>query len=378
VNERFASYLLDVAQGRRTGLGAAILRWLLSGLSKLYGLIVWARGGLYRFGLFRRHQLGCLVISVGNITLGGTGKTPVVEMLAAALRDAGRKVAVLTRGYKGRTSLWRRLFTRRFAYKPKIVSDGREVLLLPEAAGDEAYMLARNLPGVVVLADPNRVKAGFYAIRNFGVDALVLDDGFQYMRLARRYDFVLIDCTDPFGNGRLLPRGTLREPLRNLRRAAFFMLTKSDGTDVAPIRDTVRRLNPDAEIIETAHQPLHLEDVFNGTRWPLEALRGKPVIALSAIANPESFERALAGLGAEVVRSHRFLDHHRFSAIEIARAIEEARHHDAAFVVTTEKDAVRLPRMEIDAVPIVFLRVNVRILRGAADFNDCVARLCYV
>jgi len=378
MNERLASYLLDVVEGRRGGVGAAVLRWLLGGVSKLYGLVMRARTGLYRLGLFRRHRLGCLVISVGNITLGGTGKTPVVEMLAGALRDAGRKVAVLTRGYKGRTLLWHRLFGRRLGYKPKIVSDGRRVLLSPDAAGDEPYMLAQNLPGVVVLADPNRVKAGLYAIRNFGVDALVLDDGFQYMRLVRKYDFVLIDCTNPFGNGRLLPRGTLREPLSSLRRAAFFMLTKSDGIDVAPIRSTLRELNPGAEMIETTHEPLHLEHVLSGEHRPLDALRGARVIAMSAIANPESFERALERLGAEVVGSRRFLDHHRFTALEVARVIDEARARDATLIVTTEKDAVRLPKIGVDSIPIVFLRVNVKIVHGAADFNDCVARLCFV
>lgn len=378
MNERLASYLLDVVEGRRRGVGAAVLRWLLGGVSKLYRLVMRARSGLYRLGLFRRHRLGCLVISVGNITLGGTGKTPVVEMLAAALRDAGRKVAVLTRGYKGRTPLWQRVFGRRIAYKPKIVSDGRRVLLSPDAAGDEPHMLAHNLPGVVVLADPNRVKAGLYAIRNFGIDALVLDDGFQYMRLARKYDFVLIDCTDPFGNGRLLPRGTLREPLSSLRRAAFFMLTKSDGIDVAPIRSTLRELNPGADMIETTHEPLHLQHVFSGEQRPLDALRGARIVAMSAIANPESFERALERLGAEVVSSRRFLDHHRFTALEVARVIDEARAHEASLIVTTEKDAVRLPRIGVDSIPIVFLRVNVRIVRGAADFNDCVARLCFV
>jgi tetraacyldisaccharide 4'-kinase len=378
MNERLASYLLDVVNERRRGVGAAVLRWLLGGVSKLYGLIVRTRTALYRLGLFRRHRLGCLVISVGNVTLGGTGKTPVVEMLATALRDAGRKVAVLTRGYKGRTPWWQRLFGRRIAYRPKVVSDGRRVLLSPDAAGDEPYMLAHNLPGVVVIADPNRVKAGLYAIRNFGVDALVLDDGFQYMRLARKYDFVLIDCTDPFGNGRLLPRGTLREPLGSLRRAAFFMLTKSDGVDVAPIRDTLRGLNPGAEMIETTHEPLHLQHAFSGEQQPLDALRGARVVAMSAIANPESFERALERLGAEIVSSRRFLDHHRFSALEVARVIDEARAHDASLIVTTEKDAVRLPKIGVDSIPIVFLRVNVRIVRGAADFNDCVARLCFV
>jgi tetraacyldisaccharide 4'-kinase len=206
----------------------------------------------------------------------------------------------------------------------------------------------------------------------------VLDDGFQYLRLARKYDFVLVDCTQPFGTGRLLPRGTLREPLHALRRAALFMLTKSGGVDVAPIRETLRELNPAADVIETTHEPLHLEDVFNGGRRPLEALRGTRVVALSAIADPAGFEDALERLGAHVVRSRRFLDHHPFTALEVARVIEEAHANEAALIVTTEKDAVRLPRLEVDTMPIVFLRVNVKIVRGASDFSDCVARLCYV
>jgi len=377
MSERLFTYLLDVTEGRRKGLGPVLMRALLGGLSKIYGLVVRARTGLYRLGLFRRHSLGCLVISVGNITVGGTGKTPVVEMLAAALRDAGRTVAVLSRGYKGRTPLWRRIFGRRIAYEPRVVSDGRNVLLSSREAGDEPCMLARNLPGVIVLADADRVKAGFYAMDKYGADTLILDDGFQYMRLARTFDFVLIDCTNPFGNCRLLPRGILREPLGHLRRASCFMLTKSGGVDVAPIRERLGALNPDADVIETVHQPLHLQDAFSGARRPLEMLRGKRVIALSAIASPTSFEQALTDLGAEVVRSHRFLDHHRFTALEMAHVIEEARRHEAAFIVTTEKDAVRLPGIGVDSIPIVFLRVNVKIVRGAADFNDCVARLSF-
>ena len=377
MSERLASYFLDVVEGRRGGLSARVLRGVLGGLSKLYWAAVVVRAWLYKVGLVRRHNLGCLVISVGNITLGGTGKTPVVEMLAAALRDAGRRVAVLSRGYKGRTSPWQRWFGRRIAYKPKVVSDGANVLLRPAEAGDEPYMLARNLPGVVVIADPNRVKAGLYAIREFNVDALLLDDGFQHLRLARRFDFVAIDSTNPFGNGRLLPRGTLREPPSSLRRASFFVLTKTAGRDVTALRETLRGINPRADVIETTHEPLHLQHVFNGTRHALEALRGTRVVALSAIANPRTFEAALGRLGAQVVQSRRFLDHHRFTALEVARVVDEARKQGASFVVTTEKDAVRLPLLGTDAVPIVFLRVNVKIVRGAIDFSDCVARLAH-
>ena len=187
---------------------------------------------LWRNRIFRDHTLGCQVVSIGNLSVGGTGKTPVVEIFARALQQAGRRVAILSRGYKSMPRpLWQR-FLAKVTFQedkipPKVVSDGRSLLLDSEQAGDEPYMLASNLKDVVVLVDKDRVKSGRYAIRKFGCDTLLLDDGFQYLALKSRLDICLIDRNKPFGNHYLLPRGTLREPITNLKRAHYIFITKS-------------------------------------------------------------------------------------------------------------------------------------------------------
>jgi tetraacyldisaccharide 4'-kinase len=195
------------------------------------------------------------VISVGNITAGGTGKTPVVEIFARELHKSGRKVAILSRGYRKKELPWyQRIFSETLE-PPRVVSDGHHLLLDSEMGGDEPYMLASNLPGVVVLVDRNRVKSGRYAIKKFGCDTLVLDDGFQYQKLKHRLELVLIDKTNPFGNGNVLPRGVLREPVRNLKRANFIFITKSDGQSET-LRARIRELNAQAEIIVLSSSPI--------------------------------------------------------------------------------------------------------------------------
>jgi len=377
MDRKIRDFILDVIEERRSGKAAAALRALLGGLSKVYYLLVRGRIRMYKIGIFRKSTLGCSVISVGNITVGGTGKTPVVEMMARALKDGGRRVVVLSRGYKSRESKVKRFFRRKFGYTPKVVSDGDKVLLDSLEAGDEPYMLARNLKDIPVLVDRDRVKAGAYAIRRFGADTLLLDDGFQYIKLRRKYDLVLIDCTNPFGNGRLLPRGLLREPVRNLARANYIFLTKTRGRDVQAIHQQVKRLNPKAEIIETVHQPLYFQHLENGSRQPVGFIRGKKVFVVSAIARPESFEEALISLGAELVGISRFMDHHRFTYEEIEQIQQQARHNQVDAIITTEKDAVRMPRIEPAPTPTYFLRVNIKITSGARDFADCVSRICY-
>jgi len=230
--ERFEQFVVDVIYDREHSARGRVLAGFLWTLSHLFSGLVRLRIFLYRKKILKDQPLGCLVVVVGNLTVGGTGKTPIVERLARALTEEGRKVAILSRGYKSRKEpLYRRAW-RWLAHVeaplPKVVSDGEEVLLDSTEAGDEPYMLARNLPGVIVLVDKDRVKAGAYAIRTFGVDTLVLDDGFQYLRLHGSLNLLLIDQTNPFGNHCLLPRGILREPVRNLARASYIFLTKSD------------------------------------------------------------------------------------------------------------------------------------------------------
>ncbi len=379
--ESLEQFAIDVILERRYGKRAALLRAFLLVLSGVFRAIVQLRLWLYRKRLLRNHPLGCLVVSVGNLTVGGTGKTPVVERLARTLHAGGRKVAILTRGYKSRRPpllkrLHGRLTGRINASIPRVVSDGRQILLGSREAGDEPYMLATNLPGVVILVDKDRVKSGRYAIEHFGVDTLVLDDGLQYLHLQHRLDIVLIDRQAPFGNEHLLPRGTLREPPRNLRRASYIFITKSAGGDNTALIARIRRYNRTAEIIECSHNPRHLQEVYTGKWLPLEALRDTYVGAFSAIAAPESFEAALTQLGAHVELSRRFIDHHRFSEKEIRAFAARCQRRDVAMILTTEKDAVRFPRLANLEVPVYLLRVEIEILSGHAAWERCIQHIC--
>jgi tetraacyldisaccharide 4'-kinase len=244
-------------------------------------------------------------------------------------------------------------------------------------AGDEPYMLASNLRDVVVLVDKNRVKSGRYAIEKFGCDTLLLDDGFQYWDLrGRRHDVVLIDRQQPFGNGHLLPRGTLREPPSHLVRAQTIFITKSDG-QTAELRRRIAEFNSEAAIIECVHHPLFLEDVFTGQRRKLDFLQGHKVASLSGIAQPESFEQSLVKLGAELVYSKRFADHHRFTQQEILNVINRGKKRQATTIITTQKDAVRFPKIDRRDLPIYFMRVEIQIVSGANDFQDCVRKICF-
>ncbi|HMO63723.1 MAG TPA: tetraacyldisaccharide 4'-kinase, partial [Verrucomicrobiota bacterium] len=351
-------------------------------LSHVFLLGVRTRRALYQHRLFRDTTLGVQVIAIGNLTVGGTGKTPVVEKFARELQDQGRKVAILSRGYRSKPPplgerLLNTLRRRQAPTPPRSGSDGRSLLLDSETAGDEPYMLASNLRDVVVLTDKDRVKAGRYAVEKFGCDILLLDDGFQYWKIrGRRQDVVLVDCQAPFGNNFLLPRGTLREPPAHLARASVIFLTKSDG-NTAALRGQLHRLNPKAPVIECVHSPLYFEDVFTGERRPIEMVRGRRVAALSGIAQPESFENGLRGLGAELVYAKRFVDHHRYSQQEIINAINRSKKREAAMLLTTQKDAVRFPKLDRRDLPIYFMRVEIRILAGAKDFHDCVDRICF-
>ncbi|MBV9656806.1 MAG: tetraacyldisaccharide 4'-kinase [Verrucomicrobia bacterium] len=386
--ENLELFAIDVILERRYGKRAALLRWLLWTLSWLFRGIVQARLWLYRKRALRDSPLGCLVISVGNLTVGGTGKTPVVETLARTLHARGRRVAILSRGYKSRKPpIVRRLRARWAGQRveagaPRVVSDGKRVLLGSREAGDEPFMLASNLPGVVVLVDKDRVKAGRWAVEHFGADTLILDDGLQYLRLQHRLDLVLVDRQAPFGNEYLLPRGTLREPPRNLRRASHIFITKSKPEPASndALIARIRGVNRTAEIIECTHRPQILREVFTRETLPLEALQGRYIGALSAIATPESFEEGLRGLGAHVELSRRFLDHHRFRESELRAFSARCHRRDVAMIVTTEKDAVRFPRRFLPPleVPIYFLRVEIEILRGQENWEECVTRVCEV
>lgn len=381
-NEALEKFFIEVVLEERRGTRAAIVRALLFVISKLFQVAVKTRRFLYNVRILRDSTLGVQVIAIGNLTVGGTGKTPVVEKFARELRDQGRNVAILSRGYRSKplpihTRLLNKLLLRDDTTPPRVVSDGKSLLLDSEMAGDEPYMLASNLKDVVVLVDKDRVKSGRYAIEKFGCDTLLLDDGFQYWKLrGRRQDIVLIDRQQPFGNELMLPRGTLREPPSHLARASAVFITKSDGkTD--ELRRRIAQLNPTAGIIECIHHPLYLEDVFTGKRVGLETLKGHKVASLSGIAQPESFEQSLVDLGAKLVYVKRFADHHRFTQQELLNVINRSKKRQAHTIITTQKDAVRFPKLDRRDLPIYFMRVEIKIVSGANDFQDCVRKICF-
>ena len=378
--ERLENQLVKIIQEKGADQGqpggVRFLLAILKGLSCIFAAIVALRYFLYRVGLKRRHPLGIQVISIGNVTAGGTGKTPVTEIFARTLAAEGRKVPILSRGYRRKEApWWQRLFTDVIS-PPLVVSDGKHVLLDSATGGDEPYMLASNLPGVAVVVDRDRVKAGRYAIKRLGCDTIILDDGFQYQKLKHSIEVVLVDSTNPFGNGNMLPRGILREPVRHLKRADIIFLTKCRG-DVSAVVQEIRKYNKTAEIVECTHAPKSLKDVWSREEFPLTWLEGKTTCTLSGIASPKGFENSLRHLGAKVVWCERYADHHSYDSSEILYALNRTADMGADALVTTEKDAVRFPRFETSPVRCLYLRIAIEILRGRESFQDIINRICF-
>ncbi len=381
--EQLEQFAVDVILERRFGKRAGLLRLLLHGLSLIYERLVSFHLWLYEKRVAKVHTLGCLVISVGNLTVGGTGKTPIVEKLARLLTQGGRRVAILSRGYRSDPKpllqrLKNRFLGRKHADPPRVVCDGRSLLLNSAKSGDEPYMLAKNLKDVVVLVDRDRVKSGRYALEKFAVDTLILDDGFQYLPLKERIDAVLVDREAPFGNRFILPRGMLREPPRHLKRADVIFITKCDGSDLNKLKEEIRQHNRHAKMIECTHEPRYLQDVFTGERQPLSFLKDLRIGAISGIARPESFESGLKKLGADIAYSRQFADHHRFNEQEILSTIQRSRARNARAVITTEKDSVRFVQITHPALPIYYLRVEIEILQGKEVLDDLAREICRV
>jgi tetraacyldisaccharide 4'-kinase len=372
----------DVIFGRAKGFRATLARVLMLGLSGLFRVLVQLRIALFRHGLKHQEYLGVQVVSVGNITVGGTGKTPVVELLARSLRDEGRRVAILSRGYKSKKldekQNWKDANNRPIpsTEMPKVVSTGSALLLDSKFAGDEPFMLAKNLEGVSVIVDKDRVKGARFAIGQLQAETLILDDGMQNFNLAHSIDVVLVDSRSPFGTGALLPRGTLREPPKNLRRASFILITKCDGTSNEELIAEIRKYNNTADIIECAHGPKYVENLFTREQMPLDFLKDKWVGAISAIAVPDNFERLLTKLGARVEIKRHFSDHHRFNRRDVDQFMQRCVERDMELILTTEKDAVRFPKPTEINVPIYFLRIEVEILSGHEHWNKLIQLLC--
>ena len=305
-------------------------RYLLLPLSPLYRGVVAARGAAYRRGWLRRAHLDAPVISVGNLTFGGTGKTPTVISLVRDLVRLGRRPAVLTRGYKRRDD-------------HHVVVIGPEPRQGVDEVGDEPLEMARCLPGVPVVVDADRERGGREALR-LGADALVLDDGFQHLQMERDLDLVLIDAGDPWGGGRLPPLGRLREPVTAIRRASAVLITKAPADwrpVVAEIEAAVDRCAPELQVFVSRMQVRRVRVPSEGWQ-PAEVLAGRRVFALAGIGRPSGFADTLCAAGAEIVGSRWFPDHHAYSDTDLLEVVTAARKEDAV-AVTTAKDATKLP-----------------------------------
>lgn len=384
-SENFEQYFLQLIAGERQNVRDKLFLMFLFVASRFYRMAIQFRIWMYDKRIIRNRSIGCLVVSIGNVSCGGTGKTPVVEVFAKTLCQKGRKVAILSRGYRSKKiPLWKKMVQKFSSEKmeipPKIVSDGQNLLLNSRYAGDEPYMLATNLKDVAVIVDKDRVKSGLYAIDEFETDTLILDDGFQYLSLKPHINIVLVDSTDPFGNHHVLPRGILREPIKNLRRADYIFLTKSNGgSHLKHLKGFLRRHNRRAEIIECCHKPRYLEKVYDrGYREDLDFLKGRKIAAISAIAVPSGFEKFLGQLGGEIVHSTHYADHHRFTQQELIDFVNGSKAAGAEIIVTTEKDAVRMPRLSRYDIEFYFLRVEIDILSGQENFDQCISRICFM
>lgn len=340
-------------------LGERILLFPLYLLSLPYGWAVCARSFFYSFKLLKTKTLPCPVISVGNITVGGTGKTPLVMTLAKRLMDRGISIAILSRGYKGTQT------------SEPVVSDGKNLFLSPEESGDEPFLMAQVCKGVPVLIGKDRFENGGIALRQFGMKGLLLDDGYQHLPLHRDLDLLLIDSTLGFGDQHLLPRGILREPLSHLRRAHLFLLTKvEDNESCRPLEKKIHEIYPRAPVFHSHYQPTSLVDP-KGEQEELTSLRGKKTLALSGIANPGYFSSLLRKCGTEVVNEAIFPDHHLYVSKDLSYIKEKSKGVD--WIVTTEKDMLKLQKLGIDHLPIRSLRIEMKIWEEEEFFKRIVS-----
>jgi len=312
----------------------------------------------YRWDLFPSHKLECRVISVGNLTLGGTGKTPVVMMIAEILRGNGRKPGILSRGYGGNSK-----------NEINVVCDGKNILLSTEVAGDEAVMMAKRLRNVPVLVGSDRYQTGRYAIKHFGVDTLILDDGFQYLALKRDMNILLFDHQRPFGNGQLFPAGELREPKKEVRRADFVCITRYSGSSYPP--GISKQLIKDLPLVKSTLRLDSLLNLNDGEIFDVKKLQDQPVAAFSGIANPNDFRKLLEKSGARVVCYHPFPDHHEYTLADLKHIEDSAQKSGAKFILTTEKDAVKINSSSI-TIPLYKVALEMEILEGREMFNQHV------
>ena len=334
-----ATAFRELVSGRRRGIGAAVLRGLLRFAEFFYTAVVRWRNWRYDRGAAATHRVGATVVSVGNLTLGGTGKTPLVQWIAEWFRSRGVRVAVVSRGYGA-------------------AETGTE--------NDEARQLRWLLPDVPHVENPDRVAAAGEAVRAFNSQVIVLDDAFQHRRIARDLDIVLLDALEPFGFGHVFPRGTLREPIEGLRRADVVVLTRADliePNERDEVWRTVRRRVPTAVCAEAIHAPRELISA-DGKKMPLETIRGQSVAAFCGIGSPAGFRHTLEACGCRVASFREFPDHHRYTPKDVDLFAKWLDDLDVSTVLCTCKDLVKLQVERIGSRPLWGVRIEMEFRTG--------------
>jgi tetraacyldisaccharide 4'-kinase len=317
-------------------------------LSFFYGVGVSVRVFLYARGIFQSRSLPCKVVSVGNLTLGGTGKTPLVCLLSEMIQARGYRVAILSRGYKGN-------FSGPFA----LVTDGERILMDAQQVGDEPYLLAEKLKGVPVIVGRERWLSGRYAIDQFRTEVLILDDGFQHLPLDRDLNLLLIDSSSPFGNGHLFPRGTLREPLGQISRADAIILTKvGESVNINQIKQNLKKIHEGRRTFQVDYAAGEIRLYGEKKSLPSEYLKGKKVLAFSGLARPESFRKTLLSLGAQIIEFETFPDHYWYNPKDASKLWARAAELRVDALVTTEKDLVRMEGLTPGGVPLWTLSIR--------------------
>ncbi len=337
---------------------------LLSAVAGSYRGLLGAREWLYARGVLASRALDCPVVSVGNLTVGGTGKTPAVELAVRTLLELGHRPGVLSRGYGRRGG------------GVQVVADAASIRLDAEEAGDEPFLLARRLPGVPVVVGPNRYEAGALARDRFGITALVLDDGFQHRTLHKDLEIVMARASQPWGNGRLLPGGPLREPLAGLARAHLVVATGARReADAGEVRATVERVAPGVPVLTAVHVPTECFESSAMRFVPLSALGRARLLAFAGIGSPDGFARTLEETAVEVLGFEQYADHHWYTREDLARLEQRAADLGAAGLVTTEKDWVRLRGLPPLRRPLYVLSVRLRLTSGEAPWRAAFERL---
>ena len=327
-------------------------------LAFIYNLITSLRNRLYDSGILKIRSIeGVHITCIGNITVGGTGKTPAVQYFTKRYLEAGKRVAIVSRGYRGKRK-----------EDPLIISDGKKILASVKESGDEPFLHAINCK-VPIIVGRNRYKACKLAVEKFDVDTIILDDGFQHRKLKRDRDIVLIDATNPFGGGALLPKGTLREDIRGLERAKEFIITKSDLVSSSELKDIKQQLSGYGKNISTAtHSVVSLSDI-NMNLKPLFWVKGQRVLLFSGLANPLNFEKTVISLDPKATERVDFMDHYSFKKEDLVKIKKLAEDMKADLIITTEKDLVKLP-MDVDLEDIYVLKIEFKILEdNLSDYS---------